>query len=111
MRKVLTTVLAVLLVSGLAVAQQKMEKQKMAERKISGDIVAVDDAKSTITVTKGNVVSVVYFNESTHWTKQEAGKVLDAKRAEFKIGSRVICMVTVGEKGKLTARRIDLRSQ
>ena len=108
MRKVLTTLVAVLLVCGLALAHEKKEK-KAREQKVSGDILAIDEAKSTITLTKANVMSTVTFNASTRWTKQEGGKVVDAKRDEFKVGSRVICMVTVDDKGKMIARRIDLR--
>ena len=109
MRKVLITFVAALLVCGLALAHQKAAKEKTTESKISGDIMAIDEAKSTITVKKGSEMHVVTFNESTKWTKQVGGKVVDAKRDEFKVGSRVICMVTVGE-GKMTARRIDLRA-
>lgn len=109
MRKVLTALLAVVFAAGLLVAQEKMEKKKSDERKISGDIMALDEAKSTITIKKGNEMSVVHYNDATKWTKQEKDKVVDINRSEFKVGERVICMAHSDDKGQWWARRIDLR--
>ena len=108
MRKLLATLAVILLASGLTLAQEKKEKKAPEERKVSGEIVSIDTAKSTITVTKGNVLTTLQFNDSTQWTKQEKDKIIDIKRDEFKIGARVICMAKE-EAGKWVARRCDLR--
>ncbi len=109
MRKVLITLLAVTFAAGLMAAQEKAAKKKSNERRISGEIVGIDEAKSTMMITKGNEKFVVAFNESTKWTKTQGKKVEAAQRSEFKTGDRVICMATADEKGHFVARRIDLR--
>jgi Ni/Co efflux regulator RcnB len=109
MRKVLITLLAVTFAAGLAVAQEKAATTKSKERQISGEILGIDEAKSTIMITHGNEKFVVTFNKSTKWTKPEGERVVSAKRSDFKQGERVICMVTADEKGHFVARRIDLR--
>ncbi|HEV8384211.1 MAG TPA: hypothetical protein VGQ11_05005 [Candidatus Acidoferrales bacterium] len=109
MRKLLTVFVALAFAAGLVAAQEKAAKKKPAERKITGEIIAVDDAKSTMTVTKGNEKFVVAFNDSTKWTKQEAKKAVGAERSEFKVGSIVICLVKADEQGHWVATRIDLR--
>ena len=109
MRKMLVTLVAIVIAAGLVVAQEKAATKKPKERRISGEIVGVDEAKSTIQIKRGNDNYIVTFNDATKWTKPEGAKVVDAQRSDFKAGMRVICLANADEKGNLVARRIDLR--
>jgi hypothetical protein len=109
MRKALITLLVVVFSAGLMLAQEKKDKSKEGYRKISGDIVSMDEANSTITITKGNEKTTVHYNDKTKWTKQEGDKVVDAARSDFKTHANVVCQVKADDQGRLWARRIELR--
>ncbi len=108
MRKLAIAFVALAFLTGLALAQEKTGKKKATEKKISGEIVAIDEAKSTILIKKANDMYTVAFNASTKWTHQVGKKIVRAKRSDFKQGVEVICLATADEHGKWVAKRIDL---
>ncbi len=108
MRKLLVVLLAVVFAAGLGFAQEKATAKKPTEKKITGNILGIDEAKSTILIEKGNDKYVVAFGASTKWTHQVGKKIVDAQRSDFKVGARVNCLATADEKGNWVASRIDL---
>ncbi len=113
MKKALTILLAIAFVSaGLAAQETKTaeKKEKTAaakEFRWSGYIVRTSKDDSTITVKKGNAEKIVVFDNSTQWTE----KSKPAEASLFIEGASVICFGKYDEKGRLIARRIDLRTR
>ena len=111
MKKILVLLLAAVFATAGLAAQEKAEKKAkkasaMKEDRWSGNIIRSSKENSTLTVGKGTIEKMVIYDSSTKWTKQGTKP---ADMADFKDGSRVICMGKYDEKGRLVATRIDLR--
>jgi hypothetical protein len=106
-----TILLAIAFVSvGLAAQEHKAtaKKEKTAkEYRISGYIVRTNAAESTIVVKKGNGEKTVVYDSSTKWTQNSK----PAEMSLFKENENVIVYGTYDGKGRVMARRIDLRSK
>ncbi|HEV8383844.1 MAG TPA: hypothetical protein VGQ11_03155 [Candidatus Acidoferrales bacterium] len=108
MRKIFTILLAIAFVAAGLAAQEKAKKEKSAkEYRVSGYIVRTNAAESTLIVKKGNQEKTVIYNSSTSWTQNSK----PAEMSLFKDNENVICFGTYDEKGRLVARRIDLRAK
>ncbi len=112
MKRIFVTLLvalfaAVAIVPQAAMAREKKEKKKAEPKEMrwSGTIQRSNKDASTLTVRKGNIEKTVVYDSSTMWTKGKDKGTL----ADFKDGSRVICLGKYDEKGRLMATRIDLR--
>ena len=112
MRRFWVLLLAVLFTASVAAAQgksageKKEKKAAPAGERWSGDIIAIDKAKSTLTIQRDKAIKVVEYNSATQWTKGDS----KADGSEFKQGVHVACYGDYDKKsGHLVAKRIDLR--
>ena len=89
-------------------AQESKEKAATPSR-WSGVIVRLNKDASTLTVRRQHIEKDIHFDASTKWTKQTKGGIQNIDMAEFKDGSRVICIGNYNDEKQFVATRIDLR--
>lgn len=117
MRRLLVALLAgIVILAGLAsasFAQEKAKKPKEAkaasakEFRWDGRILRFNKDNKTIDVERRSVTRTVIYGDSTKWT--ERNKPLDGPKLTD--GVRVIVLGQLDDKGRVMAKRIDLRTQ
>ncbi len=117
MRRLLVVLLAgMLMMAGLAsvsFAQKKAKEPKAAkpaaakEFRWDGRIIRFNKDNKTVDVERKSVNRTVIYDDSTKWT--ERNKPLDGPKLQD--GTRVIVLGQLDDKGRVMAKRIDLRTQ
>jgi len=100
--------LVALVLATAGTAQESKEKAATPSR-WSGVIVRLNKDASTLTVRRQHIEKDVHFDASTKWTKQTKVGIQNIDMAEFKDGSRVICIGNYNDEKQFVATRIDLR--
>jgi len=110
-RSLVVSIVAVLVVAGLAIAAGKEKAAGTKQTKWEGTVVRSDKDQSTLTVRRGgtNIEKVVHYTADTKWTHQVKGKVEPIEMSEVKDGDRVICLGSYDDKKEFQATRIDKR--
>ncbi len=117
MRRLLVVLMTgVFLLAGLAsltFAQEKKAKEPKPAKAATakefrwhGRVVRFNKDAKTIDVERKNVLRTVVYDDSTKWT--ERNKPLDGPKLQD--GSIVIALGTLDDKGRVIAKRIDLRT-
>lgn len=99
---------ALSLVLTLPANAQDKEKQQRPRDRLEGLVHEVDKDKSTITLsTEQGGRRYVIYNANTRFTMRNEPASLD----EVKEGRRLICVGKFDSEGRLTARRIEVRTE
>lgn len=91
--------------------QKETSKKKEKERKWQGTVLRVYEDQSKLDIRGGETASAsdvrtIAFDSSTEWTKLNKP---GGKQSDVKVGSFVIVLGHVDDKGVMHATRIDLR--
>ncbi len=85
-------------------AQNNQEKNRLV--RYEGRVTVFSKATSSITIQGGKGVVEIGYDTKTKFTYRNKPSSID----DVKEGRRVVCLVNTGEKGRLLAARIDVRS-